>query len=43
MKQIPETENSLVLRTDFSNAAAWEAVCKAIQAPVGDFQATWIA
>lgn len=39
MKQIPETENSLVLRTDFSNDAAWEAVCKAIQAPVGDFQA----
>lgn len=39
MKQIPETENALVLRTDFSDDAAWEAVCKAIKKPVGEFQA----
>jgi hypothetical protein len=26
MKQIPQTENALVLRTDFSNQAAWEEI-----------------
>lgn len=39
MKTLPKTEKSLVLRTDFSNEAAWESVCAAIQQPVGDFQA----
>lgn len=39
MKQFPETENALVLRTDFSDNAAWVSVCKAIREPVGDFQA----
>ena len=39
MKMIPETENSLAVRTDFSDDAAWELVCQAIQAPVGDFRA----
>ncbi len=39
MKTIPETNEALVLRTDFSNTAAWEAVCVAIQKPVGDFRA----
>ncbi len=38
MKPIPETENSLVLRADFSDDAAWEAICKAIEEPVGEFQ-----
>ncbi len=40
MKHIPETDNALVLRTDFSNDAAWESTCAAIQAPVqplGDY------
>ena len=36
MKQIPETENALVLRTDFSNQAAWETICRTIREPVGD-------
>jgi len=36
MKQIPETENPLVLRTDFSNQAAWERICAIIQKPVVD-------
>jgi hypothetical protein len=36
MKQIPETENALVLRTDFSNQAAWEKICRTIREPVGD-------
>ena len=39
MKQIPKTENPLVLRTDFSNQAAWEAICKTIRGPVTGFYA----
>jgi hypothetical protein len=39
MKMIPDTENALGVRTDFSDEAAWESVCAAIQAPVGDFRA----
>ena len=39
MKNIPETENSLVLRTDFSDDDAWESMCAAIRKPVGQFQA----
>ncbi len=35
VKQIPETENSLVLRTDFSNDEMWESVCEAIEKPDG--------
>ena len=38
MKQIPETENPLVLRTDFSNQAAWERICAIIQKPVSIFR-----
>jgi hypothetical protein len=33
MKNIPETENALVLRTDFSDHSAWDSVCAAIQEP----------
>jgi hypothetical protein len=39
MKPIPDTDNALVLRTDFSDVAAWEAICAAIRKPVGAFQA----
>jgi len=41
MKNIPETENALVLRTDFSDHSAWESVCAAIQepSPLEGFQA----
>jgi hypothetical protein len=39
MKSIPETNGSLVLRTDFSDSAAWDAICSAIQAPHGEFRA----
>lgn len=38
MKQISETENPLVLRTDFSNQAAWERICRIIRKPVGVFR-----
>jgi hypothetical protein len=37
MKPIPETENPLVLRTDFSNEAVWGNICALIQKPVGLF------
>jgi hypothetical protein len=33
MKTLPETENALLLRTDFSDESAWVALCEAIQAP----------
>jgi hypothetical protein len=39
MKQLPETENPLVLRTDFSNQTAWEAICQTIRQPVTGFYA----
>ena len=40
MKPLPKTALSLVLRTDFSDDAAWDAVCAAIQQPNEDgFQA----
>jgi hypothetical protein len=39
VKRIPSTENSLLLRTDFSDDAAWEGLCAAVQAPVGEFRA----
>lgn len=37
MKIIPETENALVLRTDFSEQSTWDLICKMIQKPVGLF------
>ena len=38
MRQIPETENALVLRTDFSNEAVWEKIRALIQKPAGLFR-----
>ena len=38
MKYIPEPDNSLVLRTDFSDEEAWRAICNSIRRPVGEFQ-----
>lgn len=37
--QIPRSRDSLVLRTDFSDESAWQAVCAAIEKPVGQFRA----
>lgn len=37
-KAVPDTENPLVLRTDFSDDVAWEAICAAIRQPVGIFR-----
>lgn len=39
MKYLTDTDSSLVIRTDFSDEAAWEHVCAAIPEPVGEFQA----
>jgi hypothetical protein len=33
MKQLPVTDASPVLRTDFSNPPAWDAICPAIRQP----------
>ena len=38
MKQLPQTKSPLVLRTDFSNQTAWEAIYAATQVPVGIFR-----
>jgi len=38
VRQIPETENALVLRTDFSNEAVWEKIRALIQKPAGLFR-----
>jgi hypothetical protein len=35
MKPIPQTENPLIVRADFSNQSVWEQVRAAVQRPVG--------
>lgn len=39
MKPLPATKNALVLRTDFADEAAWQAICAAIQRPSDGFLA----
>ncbi len=39
MKQLPDTAHAVVLRTDFSNADAWESIRSEIQQPVDGFLA----
>lgn len=39
MKEIPKTEEALVLRTDFSDESAWQSLCDAVRVPVGEFRA----
>ena len=39
MKQLPDTPHTVVLRTDFSNAAAWDTIRTEIQQPVDGFLA----
>jgi hypothetical protein len=38
MKMIPNSDQSLVLRTDFSDEAAWKSLCSLIQEPSGEFK-----
>jgi len=39
MGKFPKSTQALVLRTDFSNERAWEALCVAMTSPVNEFQA----
>jgi uncharacterized protein DUF6924 len=39
MKKCPDTENAPVLRTDFSDQAAWDAIRKEVMLPVDGFYA----
>lgn len=39
MKKIQSSEDSPVLRTDFSDDSAWASICAAIRQPVGEFRA----
>jgi hypothetical protein len=39
MKKCPDTQNAPVLRTDFSDQAAWDAIRKEVQQPVDGFYA----
>jgi hypothetical protein len=36
MKKIPESDNALALRTDFSDETGWSEICTAIQEPSGE-------
>jgi len=38
MKDLPATQKSLVLRTDFSDSRAWEQICTAIQQPQTEYE-----
>jgi hypothetical protein len=38
MNQLPQTQNPIVLRTDFSNQSAWEKALNAILKPYGDYR-----
>jgi hypothetical protein len=40
--RLPTTNESLVIRTDYSNEAAWTALCEALTAPVDGFQASLV-
>ena len=35
MKQLPQTQKPVILRTDFSSHANWDSICAEIQKPVG--------
>lgn len=39
MSKLPATEESILVRTDFSDEPAWQALCREIEEPVGDFRA----
>lgn len=39
MKPLPRTQETILLRTDFSNDAAWDAICSAARVPGPDVHA----
>src|SRR6266568_1974347 len=43
MKQLPKTAHPLVIRTDFENQQAWEAICELLRVPVHEGNETFYA
>lgn len=39
MSRLPDSNLALVVRTDFSDDAGWDRICREIETPVGDFRA----
>lgn len=39
MLKLPLTEDSVLVRTDFSDEVAWKTLCREIEKPAGEFQA----
>jgi|SRR5947209_3878416 len=39
MKELPNSDHALLVRTDFSDESAWTRICAEIEAPVGEFRA----
>jgi hypothetical protein len=39
MPSLPPGEESLLVRTDFSDDEAWQSLCEAVTLPVGEFRA----
>lgn len=39
MRDLPNSPDSLVIRSDFSDESAWAAICHEIETPVGGFRA----
>lgn len=37
--QVPDTDASLLIRTDFRDDSAWSQLCALVQQPVGEFRA----
>ncbi|MDM8005703.1 MAG: hypothetical protein QUV05_06075 [Phycisphaerae bacterium] len=37
--EFPESENAIVVRSDFSDDAAWRSLCGEMRVPIGDFRA----
>lgn len=40
MQKLPASDDSLLVRTDFSDEEAWQSLCREVQQPVGEFQAS---
>lgn len=43
MKTLPRADMTLLVRTDFADASAWQAICQEIQEPPAEFQEAFAA
>jgi hypothetical protein len=43
VKKLPKTSDPAVLRTDFQNQKAWEAICELLAAPIHEGRETFFA